>query len=255
MEVSETPPHHSNSEVANHYACQKLIKSWVDNPSIPSAQVIPTLHSTLMNGIAEYQSKGVSPKTPGVYRTEGVKAEGRPDNFFVGGMDVTPLMQKYTVDLDEVLRAEPISPRTKLEETVHDGAWAYFTFIRIHPYLDGNGRVGRDILKRVFKGRGYKDIIFSPNATGNKKGRDLHVNAMNAVQDSGNLAHLEYYLLTQLRLRYQGDKQMLAQIADVLETKGREIDYQSSKRDLTEIWPGFKGVYLDGVKEPQYTAA
>lgn len=244
---------HTKGEVANYYTCQKLVKDWHDK-GVPSSQAIPVIHSRLMAGIDEYQSKGLVPLMPGTYRTTNVTAEGRPENFFAENHDVPDAMRKYSVDLDRVLGKEPVNIKTRLEETVNDAAWAYFTFVRIHPFLDGNGRMGRMILRRVMMGRGYKDIIFQARAA-DGRGRDRHVTAMNASSDSGNLAHLELYLLEQLKLRYLEDKgkRSLVEIESLIEAKRREIEYQTKRRDLTEIWEGFKGLRLDGVTATDYS--
>lgn len=246
MEPVPNESRHTRSEVANHYSCQRLVKSWQDR-KVPSSQAIPRLHSTLMNGSPDYQRKGLVPLLPGQFRTTNVMAVGRADNFFAQSLDVAPAMLKFSQELDVVLEREPISSQSKLEETIHDASWAYFTFVRIHPFLDGNGRVGRMILKRVVSARGFKDIIFQTNDAKGKN-RDAHVAAMNAASDTGNLAHLEIWLLDQFRLRYAGDASMLAQIRRVIEVKKREIDYQSQRRNIASIWEGFRGMSIDGAQ-------
>ncbi len=250
---SSVEPRHSASEVGNHYSCQKLVRRWIDHPDMPSNQAIRILHGSLMSGISEYQKKGVLPIDPDAYRMTDLRVSQAPLNFFVRGLDVAPTMRSYTQELDTIIKGEHVSPETKLAQTVHDAAWAYFTFIRIHPFLDGNGRVGRMILKRVMMGRGYKDIIFqSSGADG--KGREAHLDAMDAVDHSGNLAHLELYLLDQLRMRYlDNDSGVLLQEIDGLaEAKQGEIQKQNERKDISEIWRGFKELDLDGVATPEY---
>lgn len=235
---------HTRSEIANQYASQKIIKSWIDHPQTPSSQVIPILHRELMQDIGDYQKKGLIPLEPGAYRMTNVTTADRPDNFFVAGTDVSPVMQQYTRDLDALLQQESSSPKERLQETVQDAAWAYYTFIRIHPYLDGSGRMGRMILKRIIRGRGYKDIIFQTEEPGQ---RTNHLDALHAVDHSGNLAHLELYLLGQLLTRYTGDQAMQRDLTELMVKKKIDIESQKGKRDLTEVWSGFKGLHLDGV--------
>lgn len=238
---------HTRSEIANEYACQRKIKLWIQHPEIPSSQVIPELHRQLMKGIESYQVKGLVPLSPGVYRDTDVSAEGRP-NDYLNAFDVAPSMQKYCNDLDAKLRSEPSSPNAKLEETIHDASWAYFVFSRIHPYLDGNGRLGRMILKRVMSGRGYKDIIFQTNGAYGKE-RDEHLEAMNASDDTGNLAHLERYLLKQLKGRYVGsnDQDMIDRIDTLIQGKTESITTQKQRTSIADIWDGFKGLAINGI--------
>jgi len=244
----ETLNHHSSREVGNEYSCQHLIKSWVEGRGSRSSQMIPLLHKSLMQGNGEYQLSGISPHKSGEYRRQDVYFEDCPNNYLVSSLDLMPTMQKYNIELDRRLESQPKSPEPKkrLDETIGDAAWAYYAFERIHPFLDGNGRVGRMVLKRVLKGRGYKDIIFQSNAAYGKS-REDHIGAMSAVGKSGNLAHLELYLLKQLRFRYANDPKMALNIDELSEERRQRISEQRSGYDVSEIWDGFKGLNLEGV--------
>lgn len=248
--------HHTSSEIANHYSCQKIIKSWIKSPEYPSSQVVPSLHRELMKGVTEYSQRGLVPLAPGSYRNTEVTTEGKPNNFYVAETDVVPVMQAFNSELDIRLREEPENPEKKLEKTIHDAAWGYYVFERIHPFLDGSGRVGRMILKRVMKGRGYKDIIFQPNEI-YSGGRNGHMDALDAVGNSGNLAHLEVHLLEELLPRYLDEKitTNTQQITNLIEKKREEIRSQTARKDLSEIWSGFKGLHLDGVNSEELSTA
>jgi Fic family protein len=248
--------HHTQTEIANHYTCQKIVRSWIHAPEYPSSQVIPTLHRELMKGVGEYSKKGLIPLAPGDYRNTDVTTnnQGKSNNFYVAGTDVRPVMQLFTSDLDSRLKVEPTSPGEKLENAIHNAAWSYYVFERVHPFLDGSGRVGRMVMKRVLKGSGYKDIIFQPNEI-YKKGRNDHMDTLDAVDNSGNLAHLEIYLLNQLLLRYTDEKTTThtQQITELIAKKKEEIAVQKERKDLTEIWSRFQGLYLDGVQSQEFS--
>jgi fido (protein-threonine AMPylation protein) len=209
-----------------------------------------------MKGVTEYSKKGLVPLLPGVYRNTDVSTsnEGKDDNFYVAGTDVRPVMQQYNESLDARLKIEPLSPDEKLETTINNAAWSYYVFERIHPFLDGSGRVGRMIMKRVLKGSGYKDIIFQHNDI-YSKGRNVHMDTLDSVDASGNLAHLEVYLLEELLLRYSNEKTTThsQQISSLIAKKRNQIASQTEKKDLTEIWDGFDGLYLQGVKPKEHT--
>lgn len=246
--------HHSRSEIANEYATQAIIKSWIHTPGLRSAEMIPAIHRALMSGVHDYEKKGLTPLQPGVYRNTNVSINSYPDNYFVDGLDVSQSMRLYCEDLDNLL-VEEHPPKDKLRRAVEGSSWAYYTYERIHPYLDGNGRLGRSIMKRVLKGNGYKDIIFQvQNAYGKK--RSGHLGSLEAVTASGNLAHLDLYLLSQLRLRYLNDKNMTESIDQLTETKRQEIANQKNKYDLGHIWKGFKSLNIYGAQADQkYRAA
>lgn len=252
MEYSsqEGKTQHSFSEINNEYACQKLLRRWIQGSNYPSNYMIQILHAQLMGGVSEYQSRGLTPLAPGRYRNTEVSISDKPSNFFVNSLDVVPTMQRFTNDLDERLGPIEVNPSKKLRTTLRDASWAYYTFGRIHPYLDGNGRVGRMIMKRIIKGAGYKDIVFQPNGAYGK-GREAHLDAVNSVDATGNLAHLELYLLEQLKMRYQGAKEnsLREQIDALIMNKKQAAASQTLRRGIDELWNGFKGLNLDGVRD------
>lgn len=241
---SEVP--HSNLEIANRYKCPKLVRKWVEsNPRYtPSSLVIRSLHRQLMDGVDSYQRKGLIPLPPGTYRSTDIRTTGSPDNFYVRGLDVTPTMQKYTDDLDKVLLAESESPQQRLRDAIHDAAWAYYTFIRIHPFFDGNGRVGRMIVKAVLKKKGeYRDINYD-QVDSFQSFPDTHLDAMEAVDHSGDLAPLEIFLAKQLWLSYRDEPEMQRQLEALIIEKS---DKRKPKQDVTAIWEGFSGLDLHGI--------
>src|SRR4029079_9357279 len=76
-------------------------------------------------------------------------------------LETERLIGRYTDELDKRLEELPAYPEGHVEQIVNTGAWAYFTFVKMQPLVDGNKRVGRMILKRVLKGGGFRDIIFN----------------------------------------------------------------------------------------------
>ncbi len=237
---------HTLREIGNEAACQKLVRLWVrDAPETKSSLVIPLLHAQLMDGVEAYQRKGLVPLPPGVYRNTDLKTGGSPENFYVRGLDVAPTMQKYTHDLDIVMHKEP-SLRNRLSEAIHDAAWAYYTFVRIHPMLDGNGRVGRMILKAVLEKRGdYEDIPYKP-VDSDKSAKDSQLDALQEVDETGNLAPLEVFLAKQLYVAYNSkdDAGMREQLNKIIEERSRD---KRPKQDLTAVWNGFAELDLYGV--------
>jgi Fic family protein len=237
---------HQTNEVANEFACQRLIRQWTEGRDIPSSQAIKLIHKQLMKGIESYHQKGITPISPGDYRKSDIRVTGEPDNFFVSGIDVESTMSLYAKDLDLVLHALPRHPLGNIDEVVRKAAWAYYVFERIHPFLDGNGRVGRMILKRVICAAGLKDLVFH-SSEGWDSGRESHLDALNAVDRSNNLDHLELYILRQLEPRYSaaGEKGYVAEIRENIGRRERNITSQKKPYKLIDIWKGFEGKFIE----------
>jgi len=99
-------------------------------------------------------------------------------------------------------------------------------------------------------------LFFEP-ARDNEKARDSHLNALSATDSSGNLAHVELYLATLLRLRYlaPGDREIRFQIDTVLSKKtGRDHRAKKQKAAYRHL-EGFRGLDMYNVEQEEYPPA
>lgn len=152
------------------------------------------------------------------------------------------LFPTYTDDLDKKLAELPSYPEGHVADIVHTAAWAYFTLVKTHPLGDGNKRLGRMVLKRVLKGAGFRDIIFNdPRWFG--KNHPEHIEALETTAKTGDLAHLEKYLLIMLADNYpptnRSDARIRKEIDTVLVQKQEEIAQSPGVRGKEHIWDGF----------------
>ncbi|MCL5095489.1 MAG: Fic family protein [Patescibacteria group bacterium] len=122
-------------------------------------------------------------------------------------------------------------------------AFAHYAFVRIHPFEDGNGRTVRllcDMINRKFH---LRPIIVWPHE------KDTYIEALRAVDNSGNLAHLELFLAQRLAEKYAGEKGPTREIYHRLQCliiqKQREIREQRQAKDLGVIWPIFNQAAFD----------
>lgn len=243
---------HTPNELANVYRCSKLLRNWYEQPDLPSNYIITLLHATLFEGVEAYGKKGILPNDPGRYRIEDIRVSGEPPNFYARGLDVTFLMRDYAAELDRILQNLPTLPNSHVGSVIKDAAWSYYTFIRIHPFLDGNGRVGRMILQRILKGDGFKDILFTQEAIkpGSKKhvsSRDKHLNAMNQVDKTGNLSNLELYIAELLLDRYNAESSGIGlELRQFIDRKNYEGKTQKRGASITNIWPQFGNIDIYG---------
>lgn len=232
---------HSPLEMSNVLACHQLVDRWMES-EYPSSNVIKTLHQQLFQN-SDYERNGSLPTQPGEFRSINVRISGRPENFVAKGTQVRLLMDSYCQDLDDILSNEN---KLTLEQTVQSAAWAYETFERIHPFLDGNGRVGRMILKRILKKAGLKDLVFFDERwSGNNK--SSHLDSLAKTDDYCTLMPLEVYILELLLQRYSKKEETYKTLSDLLRRKKKELsDFEKndSVGTLADIWGRFRGTGL-----------
>ncbi len=112
-------------EVKNHQAALQYLFQYLKNSKKINEELILKLHSILMNGIRE---------DAGMYRNHGVRIVG--SNVPTANFLKVPVLMKDIV--------EKISQKKKDE--VEHISQIHASFEQIHPFSDGNGRVGRMIL-------------------------------------------------------------------------------------------------------------
>lgn len=239
---SEELTHHSRMEWENFELTTETLNYWLQNPSWPASHVIQQVHACLMSGIEGYQKKGSLPNLPGQYRKEDLGEHYGEPNFFSRGTDVVPLMEQYSEDLDTLLKSLPPKPEGNVEQIVHSAAWAYYTFIRIHPFLDGNGRVGRIIINRIIQGSGMNPIIYDFEWYEGR--RNQHLDAMELVHKTNDLTPLEVYLLGQLKAQ-QKSAETSGEIERIIARKN-EVQLNLTQKGLGEIWEPFETVDISG---------
>lgn len=134
---------------ANVLAMERAI-SRADDPAPIGADDILAVHATLMEGEPERL-------TPGAFRQEqnwiGGRLNSPLDARFVPPPedDVVPLIE----DLIQFLRRTDLPP-------LASAAIAHAQFETIHPFLDGNGRVGRCLVHIVLRQRGLASRFVPP---------------------------------------------------------------------------------------------
>jgi hypothetical protein len=238
----ETGEKHSANEFKNLWACQRIIRDWTHNPNWVSYDVIPVLYTALHRGDRPNPGTQNATKLADSVRTTDAHISGFPESLLPDAKHVYLLTSKYATKLDEILTK---SPKT-LEQTISDAALAYYVFERIHPFPDGNGRIGRMIVKRIFKGADLKDPIFHDQGWYGS-GRSSHLDILEKVGETNNLAHLEGFLAESLIGTYDPlrdffkNRQISRYISDA-----KKRSKVNDGRLLEDIWDGFKGMDLYG---------
>lgn len=238
---------HTLEEFQNLWVCQKIIRDWTDNPQWDSYDVLPVLYQALHTGDKNLPGTDSGPKLAQTVRNSTSFLPGSPANLLAPSENVYILASRYSSELDRILREKP----KNLSKAIEDAAFAYYVFDRIHPFPDGNGRIGRMIIKRVFKSAGVKDPVFhDPGWYGG--GRSEHKLALERVDETNDLAHLELFLAESLTGVYDPLRELFKhrEISRFISSKQKLVNQQANSRLLSNIWEGFVGLPMYGNQFP-----
>lgn len=235
--------HHPEAEFNNLWISQSLVKQWTSHPEWNSYDVFPCLYKALRTRERFTPGKPNSPKLRDVLRSSDAFLTGCPEDLLVQPPNLYLSTARFSDRLDEILRQ---TPKTA-EQTIHDAAFSYYVFERIHPFDDGNGRIGRMILKRIFKGGYLRDPIFHDQRWYGG-GRSDHLDTQDSVHHTNNLAHLELFLANALIRMYDPvkDREKFREIAKVIQKKKHESRHNADGRLLSDIWKGFANIPVYG---------
>ena len=141
---------HSPVEFQNLWTCQKLIRFWTAHPEWSAYETIPVLYRALYTGEGQGPRENGTSSMGQIVRTTESRISGFPTNLLPDPKHAYLLIGQYSDEIDRILRDKPKS----MQKAIEDAAFAYYVFERIHPFPDGNGRIGRMIAKTVLKSAG-----------------------------------------------------------------------------------------------------
>lgn len=116
-------------EVKNHQTALQYLFQHLQNVQKIDETLILKLHSILMNGIRD---------DAGIYRNHGVR--------IVGSSVPTANYMKVSILMKDLIK----NIGEKSKDTIAHVSKVHATFEQIHPFSDGNGRVGRMIVTAMF---------------------------------------------------------------------------------------------------------
>jgi len=153
-------------EARNDAEAFDLMIELVNSKKNISQEIIQQIHEFVMKGIL---------KNPGQYRTENIAIAGakiRPPSY----LKIVKLMDEYIQNIEKL----------KLQ-TIKKAAFIHHEFVRIHPFIDGNGRVARLITNFYLMKNGYPPIVIQ------KEDRKKYYKTLNKA-DQGNLSDFATFI-------------------------------------------------------------
>lgn len=157
-------------EAKNHQAALSYLFRWAQEHSLDelSENLILRFHGILMNGIRD---------DAGFYRRHGVR---------IVGAEISTANHLKIPDLMRILVAD--IPR-KTTGWMQHCASIHSRFEKIHPFSDGNGRVGRLLLHAMLLSQNFAPAVIHP------KNKRRYYQTLNTAQKSGDTDGLEEFLM------------------------------------------------------------
>jgi len=131
-----------------------------------SQEIIQQIHEFVMKGILN---------NPGQYRTENVRIAGAKIKH-PSYLKIVKLMDEYIQNIEKL----------KLQ-TIKKASFIHHEFVRIHPFIDGNGRAARLLTNFYLIKNGYPPIIIQ------KEDRKKYYKTLNKA-DQGDLSDFATYI-------------------------------------------------------------
>ncbi|MFP4402394.1 MAG: Fic family protein [Candidatus Nanoarchaeia archaeon] len=148
-------------------------------------------HTILMDGIIQYSDDDIIPQL-------GI----RESDIYLGShqfQGYSPeLIEKGVNDLTSWIRENEFEARgefrdREVERVLHLGINFYFNFERVHPFNDGNGRLGRILLLRLLSQTRYFPFYFSQNK------RSVHMGVFDRTIRGGNRKTFSDFFIKEYR--------------------------------------------------------
>ena len=125
-------------EVVNHKKAYRYVKHCIAEHRLLDEVIVKDIHAILTENII----------VGGIYRNQEVRISGAGHTPPVGN-DMYHQIKNFYADLE--WKKEAMNP-------VEYAAWTHAEFVRIHPFIDGNGRTSRLIMNYQLMSAGYLPV-------------------------------------------------------------------------------------------------
>lgn len=148
-------------EVVNHKKAYRYVKKCIAEEKKLDEHIVKDLHAILTENII----------VGGVYRSEPVRISGAGHTPSVGN-DMYIQIKNFYEDL--AWKKDSLNP-------IEYAAWTHAEFVRIHPFIDGNGRTSRLLMNYQLMYAGFLPVSIA------KEDRLEYYNSLEAYATLGNL--------------------------------------------------------------------
>jgi len=152
LTIAGKPLLHHN-EVLGHSRALDLVYGWLLNRRSLSEEALFELHTAIQTAVEVDYFKPV-----GAWKREAnsnlAKLGGKAviNDTYAAPEHVAPLMQKWLQEFERLRENPDVTP---LDAYI----WSHATFVRIHPFADGNGRMARLVANILVLEKGFLPVL------------------------------------------------------------------------------------------------
>lgn len=147
-------------EVVNHRKAYRYVKDCIAGGKQLDENIVKDIHAILMENII----------TGGIYRNQEVRISGAA-HIPPSGNNMYIQIKNFFADM---LYKDNFNP-------IEMAAWSHAEFVRIHPFIDGNGRTSRLIMNYQLMVNGFLPVSID------KENRLVYYNTLEEYAVNGNL--------------------------------------------------------------------
>ena len=130
-------------EVVNHKRAYRYVKTCIAEEKVLDEHIVKDIHAILTENIM----------VGGVYRNQVVRISGAGHTPLAGN-DMYVQIKNFYADL---------AWKKKSMDPIAYAAWTHAEFVRIHPFIDGNGRTGRLLMNYQLMLHGFLPVSVDKN--------------------------------------------------------------------------------------------
>lgn len=223
---SQDDENNEKKEVFNLLKAAEFIKSNIKVLSVISSKILLTLHSIIMTGLPD-QANSFRQKPGAIFNQAGV------------AVYITPSPVKIPQLIKKLLNYCNLS---KEKFPLVNAFIAHLIFEKIHPFLDGNGRVGRLLIYAILKSKQKINSLFIPF----EEYLDKHKEEYYFYLDKG-LSKPNDYLIFMLEAFYAQTNEVRLMVEDELK-KDRTTLLTPRQEEIFNIIKDHGTVSFDRVK-------
>jgi Fic family protein len=200
-------------EITNYLEVRKFVNNY---SGLISEQLIKNIHSILMKGIKDKYGRYI--KT-GKYRTDRAR---------ITGTDFNPCEPDLIEDKISYAIKDYYNGIDRNIHSIELASLFHQRFEEIHPFQDGNGRTGREVLNYMLKEDGFPEIYIPPHE------RDIYLLSLNEGNKS-NYSHLIDFICHRIHMsllyfdtksRYLSQGTASKEFRDFFESAGSKKQYK-----------------------------